>query len=79
MKFIEFVSWWLGQGENALALVIYLIVFGLATVVAFLNSWMIGVLFLVVLGSPPFALLIYVANKEIRKTYKFWLDKQPKK
>lgn len=78
MKFIEFVLWWLGQGENSIVVVIYILACGFVTAIAFFNSWMIGVLLLVLLGSPPAALLIYAANKEIRKTYKAWLDRQPK-
>lgn len=79
MKIFEFAIWWLGQGENFVALVAYCLVTGFATVIAFFNSVLIGILFLVVFGSPVAALLIYVINKEIRKTYNGWLTKYSNK
>lgn len=81
MDILEFILWWLGQGENATALVLYIVFGGFITAIAFMNSVLFGMFLLLVLGVPVLILGGYAAQKEIKKTYAGWQqlrDKQKK-
>ena len=81
MNVLEFVTWWLSQGENGVALVIYCVICALITLFGFINSFWVGLFMVILFGAPLVALAGYVINKEVRKSYNAWLiikDKQKK-
>lgn len=81
MNVLEFVTWWLSQGENGIAVVIYFVICALITLFGFINSVWVGLFMLILFGTPLLVLLGYIINKEVRKSYNAWLlikDKQKK-
>lgn len=72
MNVLEFVTWWLSQDNNGEVIIVYILISSTITMAGFIGSVWIGGFLMILFGTPLVFLLVYVINKEIRKTYNTW-------